>query len=42
MNSVGLSEAFLYVKPFQELSTGQKYRAMLASLFSKAAQFMAY
>lgn len=34
MNSVGLSEAFLYVKPFQELSTGQKYRAMLASLFS--------
>ena len=37
MNSVGLSEAFLYVKPFQELSTGQKYRAMLASLFSEAA-----
>ena len=36
MNSVGLSEAFLYVKPFQQLSTGQKYRAMLASLFSKA------
>ena len=34
MNSVGLSEAFLYVKPFQVLSTGQKYRAMLASLFS--------
>lgn len=34
MNSVGLSEAFLYIKPFQELSTGQKYRAMLASLFS--------
>ena len=35
MNSVGLSEAFLYIKPFQELSTGQKYRAMLASLFSE-------
>ncbi len=34
MNSVGLSEAYLYVKPFQELSTGQKYRAMLAFLFS--------
>ena len=36
MNSVGLSEAFLYLKIFQQLSTGQKYRAMLASLFSKA------
>ncbi|MCG9128299.1 GNAT family N-acetyltransferase [Candidatus Poribacteria bacterium] len=35
MNSVGLSEAYLYVKSFQELSTGQKYRAMLAFLFSK-------
>ena len=34
MNTVGLSEAFLYVKSFQQLSTGQKYRAMLASLFS--------
>lgn len=34
MSSVGLSEAYLYIKPFQELSTGQKYRAMLASLFS--------
>ena len=37
MSYVGLSEAFLYVKPFQQLSTGQKYRAMLASLFSKAS-----
>ena len=37
MNYVGLSEAFLYVKSFQQLSTGQKYRAMLASLFSKAS-----
>ena len=37
LNSVGLSEAFLYVKPFQQLSTGQKYRAMLASLFSKGS-----
>ena len=37
MNSVGLSEAFLYVKSFQQLSMGQKYRAMLASLFSKAS-----
>ena len=33
MNTVGLSEAFLYVKSYQQLSTGQKYRAMLASLF---------
>ena len=24
LNSVGLSEAFLYVKPFQQLSTGTK------------------
>ena len=34
MNSVGLSEVFLYVKTFQQLSTGQKYRAMLANLLS--------
>lgn len=35
LNSVGLSEAFLYVKPYQVLSSGQKYRAMLAYLISK-------
>ncbi len=29
---VGLSEPFLYVKPFTALSAGQKYRAMLAEL----------
>ena len=32
MNAVGLSSAFLYMKPFQQLSEGQKYRAMLAAL----------
>ena len=32
MNTVGLSSAFLYVKSFQHLSAGQKYRAMLAAL----------
>ena len=34
MNTVGLSSAFLYVKPFQQLSEGQKYRAMLAALLA--------
>lgn len=35
MNCVGLSEAFLYVKPFRALSAGQKYRAMLAALIAQ-------
>lgn len=35
MNCVGLSEAFLYVKPFRALSAGQKYRAMLAALLAQ-------
>jgi ABC-type lipoprotein export system ATPase subunit/GNAT superfamily N-acetyltransferase len=30
----GLSEAFLYLKRFRELSAGQKYRAMLAQLLA--------
>jgi ABC-type transport system involved in cytochrome c biogenesis ATPase subunit/GNAT superfamily N-acetyltransferase len=32
MGMVGLSEPYLYVKPFTALSAGQKYRAMLARL----------
>jgi ABC-type ATPase with predicted acetyltransferase domain len=32
MGVVGLSEPYLYVKPFTVLSAGQKYRAMLARL----------
>ncbi len=32
MGVVGLSEPYLYVKPFKALSAGQKYRAMLARL----------
>lgn len=35
MNRVGLSEPFLYVKPFHALSDGQQYRAMLARLISE-------
>jgi ABC-type multidrug transport system ATPase subunit/GNAT superfamily N-acetyltransferase len=34
---VGLSEPFLYVKPFSALSAGQKYRAMLARLLIRGA-----
>jgi ABC-type transport system involved in cytochrome c biogenesis ATPase subunit len=34
---VGLSEPFLYVKPFSSLSAGQKYRAMLARLLIRGA-----
>jgi ABC-type transport system involved in cytochrome c biogenesis ATPase subunit/GNAT superfamily N-acetyltransferase len=32
MSQVGLSEAFVFVKPFRLLSRGQRYRAMLADL----------
>jgi ABC-type ATPase with predicted acetyltransferase domain len=34
MNLAGLSEAFLYLKRFKELSKGQQYRAMLAQLIA--------
>lgn len=32
MNMAGLSEAYLYLRRFEELSAGQKYRAMIARL----------
>jgi len=34
MGLVGLSDAFVYLKRFEELSKGQQYRAMLAKLLS--------
>ncbi|MCD6506491.1 GNAT family N-acetyltransferase [Candidatus Poribacteria bacterium] len=34
MGLVGLSDAFIYLKRFEELSKGQQYRAMLAKLLS--------
>lgn len=34
LSLAGLSEAFLYLKRFEELSAGQKYRAMLACLIA--------
>lgn len=34
MGTVGLSDAFVYLKRFNELSNGQQYRAMLAKLIS--------
>lgn len=34
LNIAGLSEAFIYLKRYSELSAGQKYRAMLAQLIS--------
>lgn len=37
MGVVGLSEPYLYVKPFTALSAGQKYRAMLARLLIRGA-----
>lgn len=37
MGVVGLSEPYLYVKPFTALSAGQKYRAMLAHLLIRGA-----
>ena len=39
MGVVGLSEPNLYVKPFSALSAGQKYRAMLARLLIRGANF---
>jgi ABC-type phosphate/phosphonate transport system ATPase subunit/GNAT superfamily N-acetyltransferase len=32
LNMAGLSEAYLYLKRFQELSAGQQYRAMIAKM----------
>ena len=37
MGSVGLSDAFVFLKRFSELSTGQQYRAMLAHLIARRA-----
>jgi len=34
MGLVGLSDAFIYLKRFDELSTGQQYRAMLAQIIT--------
>lgn len=34
LSNCGLSEAYIYLKKFSELSNGQKYRAMLAKLLS--------
>jgi len=34
LNKAGLSEAFLYLKKYGELSEGQKYRAMIARLLN--------
>jgi ABC-type transport system involved in cytochrome c biogenesis ATPase subunit/GNAT superfamily N-acetyltransferase len=38
LNQAGLSEAFVYLKPFQLLSRGQQYRAMLADLAVRLEQ----
>ena len=35
MGLVGLSDAFVYLKRFEELSKGQQYRAMLAMMISR-------
>jgi ABC-type ATPase with predicted acetyltransferase domain len=32
LNKVGLSEAFVYLRPYRLLSRGQQYRARLAAL----------
>jgi ABC-type ATPase with predicted acetyltransferase domain len=32
LNQVGLSEAFIYLKPYKFLSRGQQYRARLAEI----------
>jgi ABC-type ATPase with predicted acetyltransferase domain len=32
LNMAGLSEAYLYLKKFDELSSGQQYRAMIAKM----------
>lgn len=38
LNQAGLSEAFVYLKPYQLLSRGQRYRARLAELALGTAQ----
>lgn len=38
LNQAGLSEAFVYLKPYQLLSRGQKYRARLADLALRGDQ----
>lgn len=35
LNMAGLSEAYLYLKRFQELSAGQQYRAMIAKMIDR-------
>ena len=35
LNMAGLSEAYLYLKRFQELSAGQQYRAMIAKMVDR-------
>jgi uncharacterized protein len=35
LNMAGLSEAYLYLKRFQELSAGQQYRAMIAKMANR-------
>jgi ABC-type lipoprotein export system ATPase subunit/GNAT superfamily N-acetyltransferase len=37
MGAVGLSDAFVYLKRFAELSNGQQYRAMLAKVIASGA-----
>ncbi|HKV61831.1 MAG TPA: ATP-binding cassette domain-containing protein [Candidatus Acidoferrum sp.] len=37
LNMAGLSEAYLYLKRFQELSAGQQYRAMIAKMADRQA-----
>ena len=39
MGLVGLSDAFVYLKRFGELSNGQQYRAMLAKLITSGSNF---
>ena len=35
LSQVGLSDAFLYLRRFSDLSAGQQYRAMLADLVDR-------
>jgi ABC-type ATPase with predicted acetyltransferase domain len=37
LNMAGLSEAYVYLKRFQELSAGQQYRAMIAKMVDRHA-----
>ena len=37
LNMAGLSEAYLYLSRFEELSSGQKYRAMVARMIDSGA-----